>query len=109
MLKAVDLIETGVFVLRKKKNQISFLHIYHHITTLIVGLIYTRYVAGGMAVFYPALNGAVHVIMYTYYFLNSIEGIKETVLPLKRYITIIQMVKKNFNFSTYNAAYRGRP
>ncbi|XP_033214255.1 elongation of very long chain fatty acids protein 4-like [Belonocnema kinseyi] len=93
MLKVVDLIETGLFVLRKKNNQISFLHVYHHITTVLVGVVFVRYVSGGMAVLFPALNGAVHVIMYSYYFLSSIEGIKDVVLPLKRYVTIIQMVQ----------------
>ncbi|XP_033215161.1 elongation of very long chain fatty acids protein 4-like [Belonocnema kinseyi] len=93
LLKIVDLIETGLFVLRKKKNQISFLHVYHHISTLHFSLALTRYYGGGMAVLYPALNCAVHVTMYSYYFLSSIEGIKEVVHPIKRYITMIQMVQ----------------
>ncbi|XP_014616901.1 PREDICTED: elongation of very long chain fatty acids protein 1-like [Polistes canadensis] len=36
LLKVIDLIETGVFVLRKKNRQISVLHIYHHISTVLL-------------------------------------------------------------------------
>lgn len=94
LLKIVDLIETGMFVLRKKYNQISWLHLYHHFTTALVAWISTRYIAGGMAVFYPAMNCSVHVIMYTYYLLSTTDSLKRYVLPFKRYVTIIQMVNK---------------
>ncbi|XP_033215559.1 elongation of very long chain fatty acids protein 4-like [Belonocnema kinseyi] len=93
LLKVIDLIETVIFVLRKKNNQITFLHVYHHITTVLAALISLRYVATGMAVFYPATNCSVHVIMYTYYLLSSIEGINKKVYPFKKYVTIIQMVQ----------------
>ncbi|XP_051162075.1 elongation of very long chain fatty acids protein 4-like [Leptopilina boulardi] len=93
LLKIVDLIETGMFVLRKKYNQISWLHLYHHFTTALVAWISTRYIAGGMAVFYPAMNCSVHVIMYTYYLLSTTDSLKRYVLPFKRYVTIIQMVQ----------------
>lgn len=34
--RVVDLSETLVFVLRKKDSQVSFLHVFHHSTTLLV-------------------------------------------------------------------------
>jgi len=34
LLRAIELIETVFFVLRKKQNQVSALHIYHHISTV---------------------------------------------------------------------------
>lgn len=33
-LKASEMLETFVFVLRKKTNQISFLHVFHHCATI---------------------------------------------------------------------------
>lgn len=33
-LKASEMLETIVFVLRKKNNQISFLHVFHHCATI---------------------------------------------------------------------------
>lgn len=35
LMKGVELIETICFVLRKKFKQMSFLHIYHHVSTFI--------------------------------------------------------------------------
>lgn len=35
LLKGVELIETICFVLRKKLTQMSFLHIYHHVSTFV--------------------------------------------------------------------------
>lgn len=35
LLKGIELIETLCFVLRKKFGQMSFLHIYHHVSTFI--------------------------------------------------------------------------
>lgn len=35
ILKGIELIETVCFVLRKKFQQMSFLHIYHHVSTFI--------------------------------------------------------------------------
>ena len=34
-IKTIELIETICFVLRKKFNQMSFLHVYHHVSTCI--------------------------------------------------------------------------
>ncbi|XP_033215082.1 elongation of very long chain fatty acids protein 7-like isoform X1 [Belonocnema kinseyi] len=93
LLKIIDLIETGLFVLRKKNNQISFLHVYHHLSTVFYSMMFARYMAGGMSVFFVSMNSGIHAIMYSYYFFSNIEGIKEAIHPFKRYITIIQMVQ----------------
>lgn len=44
--KVFDLFDTVFFVLRKKSNQISFLHIYHHCTMIFVEYIHNKYFAG---------------------------------------------------------------
>ena len=46
MLKAVELVETLLFALRKKQNQISFLHVYHHVFTYAIAWIFAKYVGG---------------------------------------------------------------
>lgn len=33
--KCVDLVETLIFVFRKKTDQVSFLHVYHHIMVIV--------------------------------------------------------------------------
>lgn len=39
-LRMIELIETVFFILRKKENQASFLHIFHHISSALVGWLY---------------------------------------------------------------------
>lgn len=46
MLRTVELIETVFFVLRKKQNQVSALHVYHHISTVVLLWLYLKYSAG---------------------------------------------------------------
>lgn len=104
MLKVIDLVETVVFVFRKKNRQISFLHLYHHISTIYVTSISIKHFPGGMATFPIVVNSSVHVIMYTYYLLSS-QGpkIQKMINPIKPYITIMQMVreKKLKNVNSY--------
>jgi elongation of very long chain fatty acids protein 1 len=38
-----EFIETIVFVLRKKQNQVSVLHIYHHISTVVLLWLYLKF------------------------------------------------------------------
>lgn len=99
VLKTIDLIETGVFVLRKKFNQVSFLHVYHHISTILVTFMCAKYFPGGMFSMQMLINGSVHVVMYTYYLLASLGPSWQKVLnPVKPYITRIQIVSKFFIF-----------
>lgn len=46
LLKLVELVETVFFVLRKKQNQVSKLHVYHHASTSILGYIMVKYTGG---------------------------------------------------------------
>lgn len=46
LLKLLELVETVFFVMRKKQNQISKLHVYHHVSTAILAWIMVRYTAG---------------------------------------------------------------
>lgn len=46
LLKLFELIETVFFVLRKKQNQVSKLHVYHHASTAILGYIMVKYTGG---------------------------------------------------------------
>ncbi|XP_047503273.1 elongation of very long chain fatty acids protein [Pieris napi] len=94
-LKIVELLETVFFILRRKERQASFLHIYHHISTLIIIWSGVKYVGGGITSFSPMINNSVHVIMYTYYLLSS-EGspkVKAYLIRYKKWITIMQMVQ----------------
>lgn len=43
MLRLSELLETFVFVLRKKQKQVSILHVYHHISTAVIVWTYVKY------------------------------------------------------------------
>lgn len=77
-------------MLRKKYNQLSFLHVYHHSTMFIFSWIGTKYVPGGSAFLPVLINSAVHIFMYIYYTLAAIQCAK--IFRFKKYVTIIQLV-----------------
>ncbi len=45
--KGVEFLDTVFFILRKKFNQVSFLHVYHHCTMFILWWIGIKWVPGG--------------------------------------------------------------
>ncbi|KAH8248636.1 hypothetical protein KR032_001613, partial [Drosophila birchii] len=93
--KLVDLLETVFFVLRKKKRQISFLHVFHHGAVILAAyLTQTLYGPGGLVAWMVILNMIVHALMYTYYLLSSISlEVQKASLWWKKYITMIQLIQ----------------
>jgi len=90
--KFLDMFDSYFMVLRKKSDQLSFLHVYHHTTIgLIWGLLLHFGVANGTAFFGAWINSFVHALMYFHYFWTSL-GFSN---PFKKYLTMFQM----FQFS----------
>lgn len=46
VFKIIDLLDTVFFVLRKKNNQVSFLHVYHHVAVMWGTCMITNFVPG---------------------------------------------------------------
>ena len=46
LLRIVEFLETIFFILRKKQSQASFLHIYHHISTVILMWVFISFDTG---------------------------------------------------------------
>lgn len=93
-LRVFDFIETVVFLLRKKEHQVSFLHVYHHITTAVVLWIFLKYFFHGFILFMVMMNCAMHAIMYLYYFLSTYGPKVQLKLRIfKKWLTITQMVR----------------
>lgn len=91
LIKVIDLMDTVFFVLRKKQNQVTFLHVYHHAGMVALSWIGTKYLGGGHSVFMGLINSIVHVVMYLYYYLTSVDK-KYRNSSWKKYITQLQMV-----------------
>ncbi|GFS15800.1 elongation of very long chain fatty acids protein [Elysia marginata] len=81
------------FILRKKNNQLTFLHVFHHGTMIFNWWLCVRFVPGGCSFFHAMLNSFVHVIMYSYYGLSALGPRVQPFLWWKRYVTWIQVTQ----------------
>nr|XP_057923225.1 ELOVL fatty acid elongase 8a [Doryrhamphus excisus] len=91
--KVVELSDTMFFILRKKNNQLTFLHVYHHTTMIFNWWAGVKYVAGGQSFLIGLINSLVHVVMYLYYALAALGPSMTKYLWWKRYLTILQLVQ----------------
>ncbi|KAG7172614.1 Elongation of very long chain fatty acids protein-like 4 [Homarus americanus] len=81
------------FVLNKKYEHISVLHVSHH-ALMPISLWYgVRHQAGGHATFMGFINSFVHVVMYSYYLLAAMGPRLRPYLWWKKYLTMLQMVQ----------------
>lgn len=94
-LKGSELTETIVFVLRKKQQQVSFLHVFHHAAMLFLSYNLNVVYRNSATLFPVFLNSCVHVIMYTYYLMAAELPAKVVakLTPFKKAITTIQMIQ----------------
>uniref|UniRef100_H3C9L0 Elongation of very long chain fatty acids protein n=1 Tax=Tetraodon nigroviridis TaxID=99883 RepID=H3C9L0_TETNG len=91
--KGIEYLDTVFFILRKKFNQVTFLHVYHHCTMFTLWWIGIKWVAGGQSFFGAHMNAAIHVLMYLYYGLASCGPRIQKYLWWKKYLTIVQMIQ----------------
>jgi len=92
-LRMFEFLETIFFVLRKKQKQVSLLHVYHHISTVALLYLFLKYSGGVMGVYLGFVNSAVHIVMYSYYFLSSFVTYKRFTTYIKPYITKLQITQ----------------
>lgn len=91
LMKIFELLDTVFMILRHKQRQISFLHVYHHGSMLILSdLAYAFYPYPAIAV-YLALNSAVHVLLYLYYGLSALYP--DNPPPWKKFMTQFQLAQ----------------
>ncbi|KJP88923.1 hypothetical protein AK88_01417 [Plasmodium fragile] len=91
--KLLDFMDTILIVLRKKWNQFTFLHVYHHISVFLIMWINTSVGYDGDIYYVITVNSIVHFIMYLYYFLASMKfSIPVFVKASVTYIQIAQFI-----------------
>lgn len=93
MLRLIELVETVVFVLRKKQSQVSILHVYHHVSTAAMLWIFLKYGMNEMGIYTCAINSMVHIVMYSYYFLSSFKSLNSRLRHIKPIVTVIQITQ----------------
>ncbi|XP_061623827.1 elongation of very long chain fatty acids protein 7a isoform X3 [Phyllopteryx taeniolatus] len=91
--KFIEMLDTIFFVLRKKNNQVTFLHVYHHSIMPFTWWFGVRFAPGGMGTFHAMLNCVVHVVMYSYYGLTALGPKYQKYLWWKKYLTTIQLIQ----------------
>ena len=74
-------------VLKKKNNQLTSLHVIHHMIMPMCCWIFLKWVGGGHSTFFMFLNMGVHVVMYFYYLMSGLGPQVQKYLWWKRYIT----------------------
>ncbi|XP_067217098.1 very long chain fatty acid elongase 7-like [Linepithema humile] len=79
-------------VLRKKQNQLTFLHVYHHTITVLGSWCYLNLLPGEQGVVVAFLNSVVHIIMYSYYFIAALGSKYKKYIWWKKYMTCIQLL-----------------
>jgi len=94
--KFIELLDTTFMVFNKKKEQVSFLHVYHHVLIMWSRWAVCKWGCGGIAWFSAMLNSAIHVAMYGYYTLAALK----LPCPWKKMLTMMQMGQFCFCMST---------
>ncbi|XP_013187326.1 elongation of very long chain fatty acids protein 7 [Amyelois transitella] len=92
LAKLSELADTILFVLRKKQNQVTFLHVYHHSLTLLAVWLTLKFEPVHNTIFLATINSFVHVIMYAYYGLSAFPSLTKY-LWWKKYITAMQVIQ----------------
>lgn len=91
--KYIELLDTVIFVLRKKTNQVTFLHVFHHGIMPFSWWFGVKYVAGGLGTFHAFLNSWIHFMMYIYYGVAGLGPKYQKYLWWKKYMTSMQITQ----------------
>ncbi|XP_025213844.1 elongation of very long chain fatty acids protein 1 isoform X2 [Theropithecus gelada] len=91
--KFIELMDTVIFILRKKDGQVTFLHVFHHSVLPWSWWWGVKIAPGGMGSFHAMINSSVHVIMYLYYGLSAIGPVAQPYLWWKKHMTAIQLIQ----------------
>ncbi|XP_024902200.1 elongation of very long chain fatty acids protein 1 isoform X2 [Pteropus alecto] len=91
--KFIELMDTVIFILRKKDGQVTFLHVFHHSVLPWSWWWGVNIAPGGMGSFHAMINSSVHVIMYLYYGLSAVGPVAQPYLWWKKHMTAIQLIQ----------------
>ncbi|XP_049286310.1 elongation of very long chain fatty acids protein [Anopheles funestus] len=91
--KFTEFFDTIFFVMRKRYDQVSTLHVIHH--GIMPASVWwgVKFTPGGHSSFFGLLNTLVHIVMYTYYMLAAMGPKVQKYLWWKKYLTVFQMVQ----------------
>ncbi|KAK0166824.1 hypothetical protein PV327_004307 [Microctonus hyperodae] len=91
--KFTEFFDTLFFILRKKNQQVSTLHVIHHGVMPFSVWMGLKFAPGGHSTFFALLNTFVHIIMYFYYMVAAMGPEYQKYIWWKKYLTTFQMVQ----------------
>nr|QMX41497.1 very long chain fatty acid elongation protein ELO3 [Dioryctria abietella] len=91
--KFTEFLDTIFFVMRKKNDQVSTLHVIHHGIMPMSVWVGTKFAPGGHSTFFALLNSFVHIVMYFYYMVSAMGPKYQKYVWWKKYLTAFQIVQ----------------
>jgi len=94
--KLYEFMDTYIMLYRGKLDQVSFLHVYHHVGVFFTCWLIARVAPGGDPWLPTAANAGVHIIMYSYYFLCTMmpdPAQRKKYLWWGKYLTQLQIAQ----------------
>ncbi|XP_077284768.1 very long chain fatty acid elongase AAEL008004-like [Arctopsyche grandis] len=91
--KFTEFFDTIFFILRKKNDQVSTLHVIHHGVMPMSVWFGVKFTPGGHSTFFGLLNTFVHIVMYSYYLFSALGPQFQKYLWWKKYLTALQMIQ----------------
>jgi len=91
LTKVLDFADTIFMIIRGKWNQVTFLHVYHHITIYLIYWLILNAGYDGDIYFTVVLNGSIHFVMYFYYLTTTFNVAVPK--PLKMMVTNMQLIQ----------------
>ena len=101
MSKLVEFMDTYIMMLKHNYRQVSFLHLYHHSSIVVVAWVISSVSPGGDTYWSASVNSGIHVVMYLYYLLNLLfrtGAIRNFLQRNKFIITYGQLLQFLLNF-----------
>lgn len=106
LVRISEYFDTIFFTLRKKQNQVTFLHVFHHTFVPLYAYWILRTAPLRFNVYIILINSFVHVLMYFYYFLATFQQPRDSqtkpsplmmvvnkLLMFKKYMTQLQILQ----------------
>lgn len=91
--KFTEFFDTLFFLLRKKNQHVSTLHVIHHGCMPFSVWMGMKFAPGGHSTFFAMLNSFVHIVMYFYYMVAALGPKYQKYIWWKKYLTAFQMLQ----------------
>uniref|UniRef100_A0A6G1S954 Elongation of very long chain fatty acids protein n=1 Tax=Aceria tosichella TaxID=561515 RepID=A0A6G1S954_9ACAR len=103
MVRISEYFDTIFFTLRKKPNQVTFLHVFHHTFVPLYAYWILRTAPLRFNVYIILINSFIHVLMYSYYFLATFQQARgESLQPTNEKPSgLMMIVNKLLMFKKY--------